>query len=358
MRAHLASRDAASRVVGARRRRMQANALRTLCFLAVTALLATVIGLTFARSQVGPHTTYKALFTDVSGLTKGSEVRAAGVEVGRVEGLHLEKDNHVLVTFSVANDVAVTATTEARVRYLNLTGDRYLELAAGAASAPRLAAGDTVPLSRTAPALDLDTLFNGFRPLTQALDPQQVNELTSSLIAVSQGEGSALQSLLTHVGSLTGTLADRDQLIGQVIDNLSTTMQTVDAHRNDVNELISGLQKLMSGLAGDRKLIGNSLTSIDALAARSSQLLQDIRPDLKATIADAGRMAQTIDSNAAYADKYLSLMPTAIHAVGRDGAYGSYFNFYLCGVRFKLTGPNGQPIYTPFTLDKEKRCQF
>lgn len=350
-------RDASSSAVDAHRHRRRVNALQTCCFLAVTALLATLIAATFARTQVGPHTTLHALFTDVSGLTKGSEVRAAGVEVGRVDKLQLQHGNDVLVTFSVADDVPVTTTTSAQVRYADLTGDRYLALNPGSTAGRTLPAGATMPLARTTPALDLDTLFNGFRPLTQALDPQQVNELTSSLIAVSQGEGSALQALLSHVASLTGTLADHDQLIDSVIDNLSTTLQTVDSHRSDLAHLIDGLSKLTGGLAKDRHLIGSSLASIDTLAAQSGQLLQEIRPDLKDDIAQANRMATAIDDNAAYADKYLSLMPDAINAVGRAGTYGSFFNFYLCGVRFKLSGLTG-PVYTPFTLDKEKRCQF
>lgn len=349
--------DASSHAVNARQRRVRGHALHTICFLAVTALLATLIAATFARTQVGPHTTYRALFTNVSGLTRGSEVRAAGVEVGRVNKLQLQPDNDVLVTFSVSGDVPVTTTTSAQVRYADLTGDRYLSLSPGSAKGTALAANATVPLARTAPALDLDTLFNGFRPLTQALDPQQVNELTSSLIAVSQGEGSALQALLTHVASLTGTLADHDQLIDQVIDNLSATLQTVDSHRDDLTHLIDGLTKLTGGLAKDRHLIGTSLTSIDALASQSGQLLHEVRPDLKADITQANRMATAIDDNATYANKYLSLMPAAINAVGRAGTYGSYFNFYLCGVRFKLSGLTG-PTYTPFILDKEKRCQF
>lgn len=340
------------------RRQLHANAVRTICFVAVTASLAAIIAATFARSQAGPHATYHALFQNVSGLTKGSEVRAAGVVVGRVDDLDLQRTNEVLVTFSVAKDVPVTTTTDAHVRYANLTGDRYLELGSPGSGARPMADGATIPASRTAPALDLDVLFNGFRPLTQALDPHQVNQLTSSLIAVSQGEGSALQSLLGSVGSLTGGLADHDRLIGQVIDNLSATLRTVDAHRSDLADLIDGLQKLTSGLAGDRHLIGSSLVSVDHLAARTSRLLSDVRPDLKSTIAAAGRMARTVNSNAAYAGKYLSLMPDAIKAVGRSGTYGSFFNFYLCGVRFKLSGLGGQPTYTPFVMDKEKRCQF
>ncbi len=120
------------------------------------------------------------------------------------------------MTFRVQSDVPLTTASRAEIRFLNLVGDRYLALEEGAdADAEPLESGATLPISQTKPALDLTTLFNGFQPLFQALNPQQVNDLSMNLVQVLQGEGGTVQGLLQKTASLTNTLADRDELIGE-----------------------------------------------------------------------------------------------------------------------------------------------
>lgn len=336
----------------------RANAVRVVAFVLFACLLGSLILLVLGDPMRRGARPYHAVFTNASGLDEGSAVRAAGVEVGSVTDLRLRPDHTVQVTFGVKPQVGLTTRTEARVRYANLTGDRYLELTAPTASrGTALPEGGTIPASRTTPALDLDLVFNGFRPLTRALDPAAVNQLTSSIIAVSQGQGAALDDLLRNVASLTNTLGDRSALIEQVIDNLTAMLDIVDDHRDDVTHLIDGLADLMDGLADDRKRIGASLESLSDTTVAGTGFLRDIRPPLKDAIAEAHRTAVVFNNNSAAADRYLPQLPTGVKALGRGGAYGSFYNFYLCGVRFKLDGPQG-PTYTPFTLAQEYRCQF
>jgi phospholipid/cholesterol/gamma-HCH transport system substrate-binding protein len=336
----------------------RANAIRMIAFMALTAVLATSIVLTFGKVRFGGSTEYHAVFSNVSGLVKGSDVRAAGVSVGSVGSMELRQDHRVLVTFKIQKQIPLTDATKARVRYANLTGDRYLELtSAPTGRRASLAAGATIPASRTTPALDLDLLFNGFRPLTRALDPAQVNELTKSVLAVSQGQGAALDNLLSHIASLTNTLGDRGTLIAQVIDNLTKVLGTVDSHRDDLAHLIDGLNALLTGLAHDRHRIGNALASLGDTAQTGSGFLRAIRPELKEVLAQLRRMAAVFNGNSAAANRYLRQLPQGIQALGRGGAYGSFFNFYLCGVRFKVDGANG-PQFTPFMLSQEYRCKF
>lgn len=72
------------------------------------------------------------------------------------------------------------------MRYLNLIGDRYLELKRGD-SDRKMPSGGTIPVERTEPALDLDALIGGFRLLFRALDPEKVNNIARSIITVFQG---------------------------------------------------------------------------------------------------------------------------------------------------------------------------
>ena len=180
----------------------------------------------FGQFRFDSRATYSAVFTNVSGLKGGNFVRIAGVEVGKVKNLTLHKDGTVTVDFAIDKGLPLTEGTRAAVRYENLIGDRYLALEEGPGSVRRLQPGQTIPLARTSPALDVDALIGGFRPLFRALDPDQVNALSGELLKVFQGQGGTISSVLSQTSALTTTLAGRDELIGQVITNLNTVLDT------------------------------------------------------------------------------------------------------------------------------------
>ena len=194
-------------------------------------MAAYVLVTTITNAGYGEQLTYRAEFTDVAGLVEGDEVRIAGVRVGQVTGIGLAEEHRdrpvAEVELEVSADVPLPAAVEATIRYRNLVGQRYIALTEGEGSGGEtLDEGAVIPLAQTTPALDLTVLFGGFQPLFQALSPADVNRLSFEIIQVFQGEGGTMESLLAHVGSLTNTLADRDHVIGSVIDNLTTVMGT------------------------------------------------------------------------------------------------------------------------------------
>jgi len=336
-----------------------ANLIKVLVFVVVLGVLTAAVGVAIGGFRFDESDSYQAVFGDLSGLKEGDDVRAAGVSVGRVEDVSLQADKTVLVSFSTAKAVPLTSTTIATVRYKNLTGDRFLDLTPGTGMPATLPPGGRIPLAHTAPALDLDELFNGFKPLLRGLDPGQVNELSSSIISVFQGQAGAVDSLLGNIASLTSTLADRDQLIGELIGNLDTVLSTVDSHRGRFDDLLVNLQRLVSGLARDRERIGNSLVRTNELAGTATTFLEALRPELRGAIDQTGRVAAALNEAPEYVDYSLSQVPSLIQLTSRGGAYGSFFNFYLCGLQVKITGPDGGPLFLPRQYDTSSpRCSF
>ncbi len=336
---------------------MRALVIKVLALLAVTTVLATALVAAFDNLQFQPEHSYRALFTDVSGLAVGDDVRAAGVAVGRVESLTLQGSNEVLVTFTAAGAVPVTRTTTLTVRYQDIIGGRYLEINQPARPGPPLPGGAVIPASATQPALSLDALFNGFQPLFQGLQPAQINELSAELITVLQGEGGTIDSLLATIGSLTSALASRDAVIGQVISNLNQVLGTVSQHDSQLSSLAVRLQRLISGLAADRGTIGGSLGHIASLSGSLAGLLTAARPDIAGTVLQVDRLASVLNANAGQLNGDLQALPGRYQLLNREGIYGSFFNFYLCGFQLRLTGPTGAPVSTPFFDSEVARCR-
>jgi phospholipid/cholesterol/gamma-HCH transport system substrate-binding protein len=335
--------------------------IKLIVFALVTVLATAVLAVTISNRTFGSTRSFKAEFTDVTGLLPGDSVRAAGVRVGTVTGIKVAHDRYAEVSFNVDKDVPVYSSTRFQVRYLNLVGQRYVAIVEQPGDETVQPAGSLIPLARTAPALDLTALFNGFRPLFRALTPEDVNSFALEVIKTLQGEGGTIADLAAKSASLTNTVADRDAVIGGVINNLLTVLNTVQQRNQGLNELINNLQRLVSGLASDRNTIAASLSNIDDLASNSALLLQQIRPYLPSDITDLGRIAATLNttkncggalvsgnghSDSRFApnnckgpntlEEYLQRAPTKLIQIIRTATYGSFFNFYLCDMQ--MTG--------------------
>ncbi|MGY6026836.1 MCE family protein [Streptomyces spinosirectus] len=327
--------------------------LFALITITATALLAaTIVNVSFT-----PKDTYHAVFTDVTGLETGDDIRVAGVRVGEVEGIRIKDRTLAEVTFTVGADRPLLAGTHAVVRYRNLVGQRYIALTEGTGDATaRLRPGSTIPRSRTQPALDLNALLNGFKPLFAALSPSDVNQLATEIVQTLQGEGGTVNSLLAHTASLTTTLADRDKLIGSVIDNLNTVLATLDKRGSRFSGLLTQLRRVISGLSADRKPIGQSLVNIGDLTDVTAGLLKDARPPLKDDIAQLSDLTGTLNKNENTVEGVLKRLPNKLEKLTGTASYGSWFNFYLCDFDGRIVLPKTKQVISPELHVARARC--
>jgi len=321
------------------------------CLLGMFALFAVFGQLRFEKDQG-----YRAQFANVTGLKGGDFVRIAGVEVGKVQGIGVNDDGTLTVDFTANDSVVLTQGTRAVIRYDDLIGGRYLSLVEGAGGTKKLNPGSTIPLAQTEPALDLDALIGGFRPLFRALSPDEINQLSGQLISALQGQGATISSFLSQTAALTNTLADRDKLIGDVIVNLNTVMGSLAGQSDQFGKGVSALSELVKGLEARKQDIANGLAYTDAAAGSIADLLSQARPPLKDTITQTDRAAGQVMSDHDYFDNLLNTLPDAYQTLNRQGLYGDFFSFYLCDVVLKLNGKGGQPVYVKVVGQDTGRC--
>ena len=310
----------------------------------------------FGQFRFDSRSSFHAVFSNVSGLKGGNFVRIAGVEVGKVKDMTLHKDGTVTVDFAVDKDLQLTEGTRAVVRYENLIGDRYLSLEEGPGSVRKLLPGQTIPLDRTSPALDVDALIGGFRPLFRALDPDQVNALSGQLLRVFQGQGGTISSVLAQTAALTNTLAGRDQLIGEVITNLNTVLGTLAARDDQFGAGLDNLSQLVQGLADRRTDISTGVAYINAAAGSVADLLTAARQPIKDTVTQTDRFAGQVMADHDYVDDLVKTLPDAYQVLARNGLYGDYFGFYLCDAILKVNGKGGQPVFVKLAQQDTGRC--
>ena len=307
--------------------------VKLVIFFLVTGLATFALMLTLGNGSLGASNEYKAVFNDVTGVAKGDDIRIAGVSVGSVKEVEVHGADEAIVTFSVRSTTPLTEDTNVQIRFRNLVGQRYFALyQGGKGDTSRLAPGATIPTERTEEALDLNVLLNGFKPVFEALSPEDTNAFAFEIVQTLQGEAGTVQSLLARTASLTSTLADRDELIGDVVTNLSQVLDTIGSRDQQLTSTIDNLQTLVTGLKDDREAILGSLDSISGLTTETANLLVEGRPDLAADVTQLRRLTGVLakKKNLDQLEKSIQILPIKLEKLGNLASNGSLFNFYVC----------------------------
>jgi phospholipid/cholesterol/gamma-HCH transport system substrate-binding protein len=338
------------------RRSGRSTFIKFAIFAIVMAFLTTSLFFIFGQYRTGSTNGYSAVFADASRLKTGDSVRVAGIRVGTVNSVKLAPDKTVLVKFDADRNIRLTDGTKTAVRYLNLVGDRYLELVDGPGSTKIQAPGSQIPKDRTIPALDLDLLLGGLKPVIQGLNPQDVNALTNALIQIFQGQGPTLESLFAKTSSFSNSLADNSQTVQALIDNLKTVVATISQDGDKFSAAIDKLEKLITGLSQDRDPIGTAIQSLDNGTASLTDLLTSARPPLAGTVDQLSRLAPLLDKDKDMIEDSLRLAPENYRKMTRLGAYGSFYQYYLCGISVRATDLQGRTVVFPWIRQDTGRC--
>ncbi len=320
-------------------------------FSTVLLIFTLMIVVVFGQMRFDSTNGYSAEFTSASGLRPGQFVRASGVEIGKVDSVDVvDGGKRARVKFNVDRSIPLYQSTTAQIRYLDLIGNRYLELKRGEGEgADRvLPAGGFIPVARTAPALDLDALIGGFKPLFRALDPQKVNTIASALITVFQGQGGTINDILDQTAQLTSQLGERDQAIGEVVKNLNIVLDTTVRHRQQFDQTVNNLEVLITGLKDHANQLAGGTAHISNAAGTVADLLAEDRGLLHNTLNYLDAIQQPLLDQRDGLNDYLHKVPTALNMIGRAiGSYGDFVNFYACDISLKINGLQaGGPVRT------------
>lgn len=323
-------------------------ALKFALFAALSGLLLMLLVNTMANPVDGGTRAFSAEFADVNGLRVGDDVRAAGVRVGQVAAIETSAEG-AMVEFDVAEEQPLLANTRLVMRYQNLLGQRYVAMVQPGKRGAELDAGATVPMGRTDPCFDLTELLNGFRPLFEVLDPEDVNTLAASLVKVLQGESGTVEQLLVQTATLTDFVADRDEVIGEVLTNLQPVLDNLAGQGDEITTTVKELRRLMTGLAKDRRAIGSSIDGISELVGSTNELLLDVREPVTGTSAELRRVARMLRRSEGDLENALPQFAEIFRALGKGMSYENAMNIYVCTLTLRvgsldvnLAGSNGR----------------
>lgn len=315
-------------------------------FAIIALLLTYIIYSTLERSVSGDTTSFTTYFNDASGLASGDDVRMAGVRVGRVDDIELDK-GRAKVTFEVQNDQPVYTTTAAAIRYQNLIGQRYLALSLVNGNPKPLAAGTSLQ-QPSEDSFDVTKLLAGFQPVFDTLTPEQVNSLSNGLLQAFQGDSVSLSNTLAQVGALASDMSNRDVVIGAIIDNLSGVMRDLARQGNQVSTLVESVSDVVKSLNANSAAFGKAVTDIGNTASGFADVLTQSRGNLAAAATSARSATDTLIGQGSKLDMMGKNLPILLGHLALVVGQGAYVNFYACDLDIAI----GDVLLPPGLINK------
>jgi phospholipid/cholesterol/gamma-HCH transport system substrate-binding protein len=305
-------------------------AMFTVVTIIVTTWLASIIGnLQFFKS---PYE-ISGEFTDATGVLNGDVVKAAGVTVGRVASIEIQ-DGVAVIKMTIQEDVELPAGLKAEIRFRNLVGQRMVNLVADeeASTTGLMAAGDVIPLERTAPAFDLSALFNGLRPLIRSTDPADINLVSRELVQALRGRSADVEGFLSNVSELSETLASKDEQIATMLDSLNTVTADLAGRDQQLQTTLGALNSFMGDLAASKDDLAVALRTLDDAATRFGRIIDRRDGDIEAELADLATIFDAVNDKRAQLRKAIRALPGFTIGVERVSNYGQWGNIHLIDV--------------------------
>jgi len=297
----------------------------------------------------GDTTQYRAEFSSVEGLNIGNPVTMNGIRVGRVDSIRFTDNGNGTsradVGLEVASGYTFSAQVSAAIRYGDMLGARYVALSdpGGAITAlstgeppPRLLAGGVIPMIQTTPAVDLTALLNGFKPLFDALQPEQVNSLTRGFVEAFSGQGQTVTTLLAQIATMTTSMRDNDGVFTSLVANVSKLMGTVNTRQPELEQMLAGLQRLAATVSSGDGQLEALIDQGNAVLATLSGVVDQTGTDYGDTISNLRAMIDTWNDHTPEFTGLLGTLPQFADSVNRSTSYGGFVSLYLCNFTLKI----------------------
>lgn len=316
-------------------------------FAVVAILLSYIIYSTLERSVSGETRNFTTSFNDASGLAKGDDVRMAGVRVGRVEKIELAKSK-AKVTFEVRKDQPVYTNSKAAIRYQNLVGQRYLNLSL-VDNLPQDPLREGLALKPPSEdSFDVTKLLAGFQPVFETLKPETVNSLSNGLVKAFQGDSVSLSNTIAQIGQVASDMANRDIVIGAVIDNLSGVMRDLSRQGGQLHTLLASLSTVIGDLNTRSGQLGRAVTQIGDTTSGFADVLTRSRGDLSSAAIAARGATNTLIATGSKLDNTARVLPDFLAHVSNVLGQGDYLNVYACDLDISI----GNVLFPPGIINK------
>ena len=298
----------------------------TIVTIVITFWLASIIG---KLSLFQDTYQIDAVFTDATGILNGDPVKIAGVGIGKVTGFQVE-EGEAIVTMEINGDVEIPDNSFADIKFLNLLGQRVINIErAENPSSIALEDGGELPVTQTSPALDLSVVFNNLRPLIQSTNPEDINTVARAVLAVFKGKEGDLAAILGNLGDLSKTLADKDQRLARLVEDLDELTQVLNRKSGSVRTGLRNFTEFMESLARVTPRIERVVDQLNDASTKFGGVVARNRSNLDQELADLKLLLDIVNDELGPLDKVAKNLKEVLLSTARSQGYGKWWNLYV-----------------------------
>lgn len=296
------------------------------CLAVLAGLVARIGNVDFFADR----TSYSAAMTDATGLRVNDAVKVAGVEVGKVTGLRVER-GQAIVSFQVDPDLRLTDQTRAGVRWRNVLGQKYLYLYPGTEGSP-LAPGDRLPVENSVESADVGAFLNAIGPILQSIDPAKANAFIRAFNEALEGNEEQVRELLGDTADIATELGGADVEIGSLIGHLDTVVTGLADRDADLQLVISRFETMAGSLAENNADLQLLVERFADVQTKLDELVTRNRGNIDETIDDLATIAEVLGRHRDDLDEALATLPEGLAVYDQISSYGQWFQ-----IRTKIT---------------------
>lgn len=277
---------------------------------------------------IGGGTTYTAEFAESAGLRPGNEVRLAGVKVGDVRAVELER-NKVVVDFRV-RDVHLGDRSVVAIEIKTLLGDKYLALTSEGDGQQR--PNDRIPVERTRTPFDIVPAVSQLSSTVDELDTAQLAQSFEVIADTFANSPAHLRNTLTGLTQLSTTLSTRDDELARLLANTAGVSRTVADRDAQLQLLFADATLLLSELEARRAAVSALLTGTTSLAEQLSGLVADNTELLGPALASLDEVTTILERNQENLSESLRSLAPYVRMFNNVIGNGRWFEGYICGL--------------------------
>ncbi|KIU17166.1 MCE family protein [Mycolicibacterium llatzerense] len=290
--------------------------IRILAVALVGAALAAGIYVGY-RNMLGPRT-FGAIFTRVTGLYSGDEVRVSGVKVGTVSDVQPQGQT-VKLTLNVDRDVPIPADVKAVIVQQNLVAARYVQLTpAYRTTGPTLREGSVIPVSRTAVPVEWDEVKEQLTRMVTELGPTKPGDTSvagrfvDSAANAMAGNGDRLRDTLAQLSGVSRVLADGNGNIVDTIKNLQVFVTALRGSNTQIVQFEDRLATLSSVLDSSRTDLDAALTDLSVAVGDIQRFMSSVNNRTAESVTRLTDVTQTLVGNKKELEELLHVFPTVM----------------------------------------------
>jgi phospholipid/cholesterol/gamma-HCH transport system substrate-binding protein len=249
---------------------------------AVIVMSACVLAILFLnRSLFSSGYTVDARFPNAAGITKGTVVMEAGVDVGSVTSVEVH-GNAVDAQLSVNHSVVLPHETTAAVEVETLLGvvDVTLKPVSGWDDPLK----PNALITNTSVPTEFYQLQNTAHSLLSKTNAQALNNLVTSLADITKDKQTQVAQIISGLGALTTTVDQRSSQVSQLIDSANTLSSTLASRDQQLLSIVNNLDTVSTGLAANNQNLSNLITNVDSMASQTNSLVSKDSPALNSLL--------------------------------------------------------------------------